>query len=168
MSREALCDTISKLSGKYSRPGRPVKDKARRQIVGEEQQRERWILHFKELLNRPVPPNPPNILPEAEDLDIVCGTPTRDDIRKAIRQQRNGKAAEPDNIPCKVPKADIETTVDMLYTLFKKIWEEEDQRYHLTGKRDTLSICQRKVILAAAQSSEGSRFWLSQGLCSPG
>lgn len=83
--------------------------------MGEEQQRERWADHFKELLNTPVPPNPADILSAVEELDIECGTPTNDEIRKAIRQQRNGKAAGPESIPCKALREDIETTVDVLY-----------------------------------------------------
>lgn len=39
---------------------------------------------------------------------------------------RNGKAAGPDNIPAEALKADLETTVEMLYPLFEKIWEEEE------------------------------------------
>ena len=90
--------------------------------MGEEQQRKRWVDHFEELLNRPPPQNPPDILPAAQDLDIESGTLTRDEIRMAIRQLRSGKAAGPDGIPCEALKADIETSVDMLYPFFKKIW----------------------------------------------
>ena len=59
----SLYDTTKKLAGKFWNPERPVKDKTDRQIVGEEQQRKRWVEHFEELLNRPPPPNPPDILP---------------------------------------------------------------------------------------------------------
>ena len=78
------------------------------------------------MLNRPPPQNPPDILPAAQDLDIESGTLIRDEIRMAIRQLRSGKAAGPDGIPCQALKADIETTVDMLYALFEKIWEAEE------------------------------------------
>ena len=121
-----LYDTTKKMARKFGNPERPVKDKSGRQIVGEEQQRKRWVEHFEELLNRPPPQNPPDILPAAQDVDIECGTLTRDEIRMAIRQLKSGKAAEPDGIPCEALKADIETTVDMLYPLFEKIWEVEE------------------------------------------
>ena len=39
---------------------------------------------------------------------------------------RSGKAAGPDEIPAEAIKADIETAVQMLYSLFSKIWEEEE------------------------------------------
>lgn len=123
---KGLYDTTKKLAVKFGNPERPVKDETGRQIVGEEQQRKRWEEHFEELLNRPAPQNPSDILPAAKDLDIESGTLTRDEIRMAIRQLKSGKAAGPDGIPCEALEADIETTVDMLYPLFEKIWEVEE------------------------------------------
>ena len=116
-----LYDTTKKLAGKFGNPERPVKDKSGRQIVGEEQQRKRWLEHFEELLNRPPPQNSPDILPAAQDLDIESGTLTRDEKRMAIRQLKSGKGTGLDGIPCEALKADLETTVDMLYPLFEKI-----------------------------------------------
>ncbi|VDO63454.1 unnamed protein product [Schistosoma margrebowiei] len=48
-----------------------------------------------------------------------------EEIRMAIKQIKSGKAAGPDNIPAEALKSDIEVTTNMLYLLFKKIWEEE-------------------------------------------
>lgn len=84
------------MTGKYNKPEQPVKDKAGKTITGEEQQRNRWVEHFEELLNRPVPSNPPDIQPAPEDLDIDCSMPTREEIRKAIVQLRKDK--QPDQI----------------------------------------------------------------------
>ncbi|VDO90816.1 unnamed protein product [Schistosoma margrebowiei] len=50
-----LYDTTKKLSGKYSKPERPVKDKEGKQITEIQQQRNRWVEYFEELLNRPAP-----------------------------------------------------------------------------------------------------------------
>ena len=123
---KGLYDTTKKLAGKFRNPERPVRDKTGRQIVGEEQQRKRWIQHFEELLNRPPPQNRPEILPAAQDLDIEGGTLTRDETRMAITQLKSGKTAGPDSIPCEALKTDIETTVNMSYPLFKKMWEVEE------------------------------------------
>ena len=38
---------------------------------------------------------------------------------------RSGKPAGPDEIPAEAIKADIETAVNMLYSLFSKIWTKE-------------------------------------------
>ena len=39
---------------------------------------------------------------------------------------RNGKAEGLDEVPAEAIKADIETAVQMLYSLFSKIWEKEE------------------------------------------
>ncbi|XP_061164542.1 uncharacterized protein LOC133173578 [Saccostrea echinata] len=83
-----LYDITKKLAGKRSKQERPVKDKAGKQLEGEEEQRRRWKEHFEELLNRPVPPNPPNITPADEDLDIDWGPPTKEEIKIALKLLR--------------------------------------------------------------------------------
>jgi hypothetical protein len=44
---------LYKLSGKYGKLEKPVKDKEGREITEEEGQRNRWMEHFQEQLNRP-------------------------------------------------------------------------------------------------------------------
>ncbi|VDP34163.1 unnamed protein product [Schistosoma margrebowiei] len=67
----------------------------------------------------------------------------------AVRQIKNWKAAEPDNIPAEALKSDIEATTSMPYLLFKKIWEEEQvpmdwKEGHLVKipKKGDLSKCE--------------------------
>ena len=62
---KGLYDTTKKLAGKFGNPERRVQDKTGSKIVGEEQQKPRWVEHFEELLNRSPPQNPPVILPAA-------------------------------------------------------------------------------------------------------
>lgn len=76
---EDLYDLTKKLDGKRAKQERPVKDK-KGQLEGEEEQRRRWKEHFEELLNIPTPPNPPNITPADEDLNIDCGPPRKEEI----------------------------------------------------------------------------------------
>ena len=38
---------------------------------------------------------------------------------------KSGKAPDPDNIPAEALKADIETSTELLYPFFVKMWEEE-------------------------------------------
>ena len=52
--------------------------------------------------------------------------PSKTEIKKAIMTLRSGKAAGPDEIPAEAIKADTETAVQMLYSLFSKIWEKEE------------------------------------------
>ncbi|VDP58283.1 unnamed protein product [Schistosoma mattheei] len=75
------------------------------------------VVYFKELLNRPAPLDSPNI--------EVVGPPTIEEISKAIRQIKSGKAAGPDNIPTETVKADVAVTPKMLNIVFCKIGDEE-------------------------------------------
>ncbi|VDP02050.1 unnamed protein product, partial [Schistosoma curassoni] len=47
-----LYDTTKKLAGKYSKAERRVKDTEGRPITEIQQQRNRWVEYFEELLNR--------------------------------------------------------------------------------------------------------------------
>ena len=79
-------------------------------------------------MNHPAPEALPDIpWPSAEtELPINCNKPSKAEVRKAIATLKNGKAAGPDNIPAEEIKADTETTVTILHSLFSKIWEKEE------------------------------------------
>lgn len=65
-------------------------------------------------------------IPPAEaGLPISCYKPKKAEIKKSIMTLRNGKASRPNEIPAKAIKADIETTISMLPSLFSKIWEKK-------------------------------------------
>ncbi len=113
------------LSGKWSKPSAPVKDRDGKTVFGQEGQLDRWREHFDSLLNRPPPENPPDILPARRDLDIETDPPDRDEIATAVRQMKAGKAGGPDHIPPEALKTDVQATVDILYPLFVQIWNEE-------------------------------------------
>ncbi|CAI2734627.1 unnamed protein product [Schistosoma spindalis] len=112
-----LYDTTKKLSGNHHKPERPVKSKEGKVIINIEEQRNRWVEHFKELLNRPAPLNPPNIEAAPTDLPIDVDPPKIEEIR----QIKCGKAAGPDNIPAEALKADVAVTEKILHILFRKI-----------------------------------------------
>nr|KAG5701327.1 hypothetical protein BaRGS_006101 [Batillaria attramentaria] len=90
-----LYEITRTLSGKNNNPTRPVKDKNGQIITKEEDQRTRWAEHFKETLNRPPPPVPPDIPPTAQLLDISTNPPTKTEIIKAIKSLKSGKAGRP-------------------------------------------------------------------------
>ena len=121
-----LYSIIRTIYGRFIKPERPVKDKDGKPILDGEGQKRRWMEHFEDLLNRPEPLEPPDIQPAKEDLPIDCDPPTKDEIRKAIIQFKNGKSAGPDGIPAEALKANITVSVEMLHPLFQKIWKEED------------------------------------------
>ncbi|VDP86213.1 unnamed protein product [Schistosoma mattheei] len=92
-----LYDTTKKLAGKYIKPERPVKDKEGKPITDIQQQRNRWVKYFEELPNRPAPMNPPDIEAAYTDPPIDVNPPTTEEIRMAVRQIKDGKAAGSDN-----------------------------------------------------------------------
>ena len=63
-------------------------------------------------------------MPARRDLDIDVEAPTRDEIEHALELLKNNKAAGPDQIPPEALKADIPTMVELLHSLFEKVWEE--------------------------------------------
>ena len=90
------------------------------------EQLKQWAEHFRELLNRPTPDSPPDIPSAETELPISCDKPSEAEIKQTIMTLRSGKTAGPDEIPAEAIKADIETAVNMLYSLFSKIWEKKE------------------------------------------
>ena len=95
------------------------------ELVGEDKQLERWMQHFQELLNRDPPEDSLDIEEAMEDLPINCEPPTKEEIERAIKQQKSGKASGSDEIPVEALKADLIGSTNMLYDLFQDIWKEE-------------------------------------------
>ena len=115
-----------KLTGKFQHTDKPVMDKNGSPLTTTNELLKRWAEHFRELLNRPTPDSPPDIPPVMTELPISCDKLSKTEIKKAIMTLRSGKAAGPDEIPAEAIKADIETAVQMVYSLFSKIWEKEE------------------------------------------
>ena len=115
-----------KLTGKFQQTDKPVMDKNGNPLTTTNEQLKQWAEHFRELLNRPTPDSPPDIPPAETELPISCDKPWKTEIKKAVMTLRSGKAAGPDEIPAEAIKADIESAVQMLYSLFSKIWEKEE------------------------------------------
>jgi hypothetical protein len=120
-----LFENIKKLVGKYQQTSRPVKDKEGKTLYSIQEQVSRWTEHFKELLNRPVPSDPPAIQAAEEDLSIDCAVSKKDEVKKAILLLRSGIAADPDGIPAEALKADIDTATEILHKLLIKVWGNE-------------------------------------------
>ena len=125
---------------------RPVKNKQGN--TKESQQMERWREHFRELLNRPPPDVPPDISESTEDLQVNCGRISKEEIKRAIKKLKLGKAPGFDNMPPDILKADVAATTEFLYGLFNKIWDTEEIPTELkTGllvqlpKKGNLSEC---------------------------
>ncbi|CAH8452539.1 unnamed protein product [Schistosoma bovis] len=146
-----LYDITKKLSGNRRKPERPVKSKEGEVITNIDEQRNRWVEHFKELLNRPAPLNPPNIEEALTDLLIDVSPPTIEEISMAIRQIKSVKAPRPYNIPSEALEADVAATARILHILFNTIWDEE--QVPTVCKKDFWSKYRRKAISATTEAS---------------
>ena len=62
----------------------------------------------------------------SEVLEVNCERPDREEIRKAISLLKKGKAPGPDEIPAEAIKADIETSIEMLYDLIGEICDTDE------------------------------------------
>ena len=114
-----------KLSGKFQQSNMPIRDREGQMLMTTEQQLKQWVEHFTDLLNRPTPKEQPNISQAEVDLPISVKKPSKEELKKAIRTLKNGKAAGPNEIPAEALKADIDTATDILHNLYAKIWDEE-------------------------------------------
>ena len=127
-----------KLTGKFQQTDEQVKDKNGSPLITTKGWLKRWAEHFRDLLNRPTPDSPPDISSAETEVPISCDKRSKAEIKKAIMTLRSGKAAGPDEIPAEAIKADIQTAVNMLYSLFSKIWEKEVPP---SGKKESSSSC---------------------------
>ncbi|VDP29476.1 unnamed protein product [Schistosoma margrebowiei] len=124
-----LYDITKKISGNRRKPERPVKSKEGEVITNIEEQRNRWVEHFNELLNRPAPLDPPNIEAAPTDLPINFGQSTIEEISMAIRQIKSSKAAGPDNIPAEALKANCTDQTATLWIIVEQSIEWNSSLY---------------------------------------
>ena len=109
------------LAGKNKSTSRPIRDKQGNLFTKESLQLQRWKEYVQDILNRPPPDSIPDIEETTEDLNINCGRISKEEIKRAIKQLKLGKAPGIDNIPSDVLKADIGTTTDVLYSVLNEI-----------------------------------------------
>ena len=115
-----------KPTGKFQQTDKPVMDKKGNPLTTTKEQLKQWAEHFRELLNRPTPDSPPDIPSAETELPVSCDKPSKAEIKQTIMTLRSGRTAGLDEIPAEAIKADIETAVNMLYSLFSKIWEKKE------------------------------------------
>ncbi|KAK3536052.1 hypothetical protein QTP70_026012 [Hemibagrus guttatus] len=109
--------------GKDVQQVRVIKDRDGRVLTSEESVQRRWKEYFEELLNE-----------ENEREKRVEGVNSveqkvdkirKDEIRKALKRMKSGKAVGPDDIPVEVWKCLGEAAVEFLTSLFNRVFESE-------------------------------------------
>ncbi|KAK3541624.1 hypothetical protein QTP86_033058, partial [Hemibagrus guttatus] len=109
--------------GKDVEQVRVIKDRDQRVLTSEESVQRRWKEYFEELMNE-----------ENEREKRVEGVNSveqkvdkirKDEVRKALKRMKSGKAVGPDNIPVEVWKCLGEAAVEFLTSLFNRVLESE-------------------------------------------
>ncbi|KAK3568400.1 hypothetical protein QTP86_005554 [Hemibagrus guttatus] len=120
---------------------RVIKDRDGRVLTSEESVQRRWKEYFEELMNE-----------ENEREKRVEGVNSveqkvdkirKDEVRKALKRMKSGKAVGPDDILVEVWKCLEEAAVEFLTSLFNKVLENLEKAYDRVP-REELWYCMRK------------------------
>ena len=113
---------LKRLNGSKVRPVETILDEAGQPLQRNEDKLARWKRHFEQVLN----------VENAVAADIVAevvdngsvDTPdvTREEVAKAVRRLRNGKAAGEDRIVAELLKNGGEAVIDWLMELMQEVW----------------------------------------------
>ena len=99
-----------------------VKDREGKLLSKEDEVRKRWQEHLIEVLNRPDLETVAEVVDDSDiNEEIEDGPVTKLEIKNAVKDMKNGKAAGIDNITVEMMKAGIGITVDVLHDLLSLI-----------------------------------------------
>ncbi|KAK3514278.1 hypothetical protein QTP70_012896 [Hemibagrus guttatus] len=127
--------------GKDVQQVRVIKDRDGRVLTSEESVQRRWKEYFEELMNE-----------ENEREKRVEGVNSveqkvdkirKDEVGKALKRMKSGKAVGPDDIPVEVWKCLGEAAVEFLTSLFNRVLENLEKAYDRVP-REELWYCMRK------------------------
>ncbi|KAK3529771.1 hypothetical protein QTP86_003026 [Hemibagrus guttatus] len=127
--------------GKDVQQVRVIKDRDGRVLTSEQSVQRRWKEYFEELMNE-----------ENEREKRVEGVNSveqkvdkirKDEVRKALKRMKSGKAVGPDDIPVEVWKCLGEAAVEFLTSLFNRVLENLEKAYDRVP-REELWYCMRK------------------------
>ncbi|KAK3509924.1 hypothetical protein QTP70_023172 [Hemibagrus guttatus] len=127
--------------GKDVQQVRVIKDRDGRVLTSEESAQRRWKEYFEEQMNE-----------ENEREKRVEGVNSveqkvdkirKDEVRKALKRMKSGKAVGPDDIPVEVWKCLGEAAVEFLTSLFNRVLENLEKAYDRMP-REELWYCMRK------------------------
>ncbi|KAK3569551.1 hypothetical protein QTP86_034820 [Hemibagrus guttatus] len=109
--------------GKDVQQVRVIKDRDGRVLTSEECVQRRWKEYFEELMNEE---NEREKRVEGENsVEQKVDKIRKDEVRKALKRMKSGKAVGPDDIPVEVWKCLGEAAVEFLTSLFNRVLESE-------------------------------------------
>jgi hypothetical protein len=159
------------LKGGFQTTDLPVKNQQGKLCAREEDTLKCWKDHFEKILNRSDPETEANIEPAEECLDINTGPPSVEEVKRAIKTMKNGKAPGIDQIHAEMLKADEHVTPSVLTSILCNIWEsEKSPTFWKTGlivklpKKGELTNCNnwRGIMLLSVTSKVLSRVILNR------
>ena len=124
---KGVYDSTKKLCNKRPRKMDVIKNKEGKLLTKEGDVMKRWKEHFTEVLNRPEPEEPADIVTDGVGvLDVNTGYITQDEIKRTLKDLKNNKATGTDNIAAEVLKADVDVTACEMEKLFRVVWDTEE------------------------------------------
>ena len=95
-----LYEKGKKLSGKWLTLSKPIKDATVNELTKQDDQPARWAEYFEGLLRHPPPPHDA-VITEGQDslLNVSKAKPCKQEIKRAIKEQKNSKSPGPECSP---------------------------------------------------------------------
>ncbi|MCJ8739626.1 hypothetical protein PDJAM_G00049200 [Pangasius djambal] len=109
--------------GKNVQHVRVIKDRDGRVLTSEESVQRRWKEYFEELMNEENERG--KRVEEVTSVEQKVDKIRKDEVRKALKRMKSGKAVGPDDIPVEVWKCLGEAAVEVLTSLFNRVLESE-------------------------------------------
>ncbi|KAK3545192.1 hypothetical protein QTP70_001788 [Hemibagrus guttatus] len=131
--------------GKDVQQVRVIKDRDGRVLTSEESVQRRWKEYFEELMNEENEREKrvEGVNSVEQEVDKI----RKDEVRKALKRMKSGKAVGPDDIPVEVWKCLGEAAVEFLANLFNRVLENLEKAYDRVP-REELWYCMRKAGVA--------------------
>ncbi|KAK3534185.1 hypothetical protein QTP86_002502 [Hemibagrus guttatus] len=127
--------------GKDVQQVRVIKDRDGRVLTSEESVQRRWKEYFEELMNEQNERE--KRVEGVNSVEQKVDKIRKDEVRKALKRMKSGKAVGPDDIPVEVWKCLGEAAVEFLASLFNRVLENLEKAYDRVP-REELWYCMRK------------------------
>ncbi|KAK3528766.1 hypothetical protein QTP70_011183 [Hemibagrus guttatus] len=127
--------------GKDVQQVRVIKDRDGRVLTSEESVQRRWKEYFEELMNEENARE--KRVEGVNSVEQKVDKIRKDEVRKALKRMKSGKAVGPDDIPVEVWKCLGEAAVEFLTSLFNRVLENLEKAYDRVP-REELWYCMRK------------------------
>ncbi|KAK3565550.1 hypothetical protein QTP86_011915 [Hemibagrus guttatus] len=127
--------------GKDVQQVRVIKDRDGRVLASEESVQRRWKEYFEELMNEENERE--KRVEGVNSVEQKVDKVRKDEVRKALKRMKSGKAVRPDDIPVEVWKCLGEAAVEFSASLFNRVLENLEKAYDRVP-REELWYCMRK------------------------